>query len=688
MLGVVAGPASVAGLRANDRIVRINGEEVDATRANAIINSSVPGERLMLEVIRGDQSMTMTMVIDITENWFPPSAFASAIPFSATGLSVPDDHDDRVMSHVLSAAPQAEPVLAGIDRMLAERAREDVGYHKLPLIRTAMLDPTSMSRWREELTETLRPFEFRYQALLDTMCDTLAIKCTKTPSDSLSGPVSLQQFAQQIDEANQAVRAVFEAAQINRTQASADLHYLLRTTAADRTLIGQDEVYRGIRSMQSSMRMDLTALLAAAELILRNAMQPPERSGQDKSATFELGGIVEGEILDYTELDAGYVVVGGPGANHYDMSRIYAVVDAGGNDSYSWNDTVPLETQTIVDLEGDDRYRAVTAGPGAGWLGVSVLIDLAGSDHYQSTLGGCGSGAFGFGFLFDDSGKDTYQCTAWSAGAAIYGAGVLVDQGEHTDVYSSQVFSQGVGGPRGMGILIDAGGSDLYRASGTAKSAYDTPGSFMAFSQGVGTGIRPYDAGGVGVLLDFGGDDRYEGGEFTQGGGYLWGVGLLFDEAGNDLYYGDRYAQGFASHQAFGMLTDMSGDDVYWGKSAATQGAAWDQSVAVLFDAEGNDFYRAHSLSQGAAAQQSRALLHDVSGDDRYWSSARTTQGAAGSNQYHFKSQDPVFSLGVLFDERGNDRYSTGIDNGETLLRSRANSPNGNGVAGVAVDLE
>jgi hypothetical protein len=171
------------------------------------------------------------------------------------------------------------------------------------------------------------------------------------------------------------------------------------------------------------------------------------------------------------------------------------------------------------------------------------------------------------------------------------------------------------------------------------------------------------------------------------GGGYLWGVGLLRDESGNDLYYGDRYAQGFAAHQAFGMLADISGDDIYWAKSAATQGAAWDQSIAVLFDAEGDDVYRAYSLSQGAAAQQAHALLQDVAGDDWYWSSARDTQGAAGGNNYHFRAEDPIYSLGVLLDERGEDRYSTGIDNGETLLRRRANSENGQGVAGVVVDL-
>jgi hypothetical protein len=343
----------------------------------------------------------------------------------------------------------------------------------------------------------------------------------------------------------------------------------------------------------------------------------------------------------------------------------------------------------VVDLGGNDHYHGLRGGPGAGWLGVAVLIDRGGNDRYDSAVGGCGAGALGFGVLFDDAGADEYRCAAWSAGAGLYGGGALIDGGAETDAYLSETFSQGVGGPRGAGLLVDAGGADLYRANGPVASAYGTPGSFLGFSQGVGVGIRPYDFGGVGVLLDLGGDDRYEGGEFSQGGGYFWGVGLLYDEGGNDLYYGTRYAQGFAAHQAFGMLTDVAGDDVYWSTSAAGQAAAWDQSIATLFDGGGDDVYRGQFLSQGAAAHQSRASLHDAAGDDGYWSGREPAQGAAGDNAYHFRLSDPIHSLGVLLDEGGADRYSTGIRDGETRLRRRMDDPErGAGVAGIALDRE
>ena len=112
-------------------------------------------------------------------------------------------------------------------------------------------------------------------------------------------------------------------------------------------------------------------------------------------------------------------------------------------------------------------------------------------------------------------------------------------------------------------------------------------------------------------------------------------------------------------------------------------------SIAMLFEMEGNDVYRAQSQSQGAAAQQSQAFLHDVSGDDSYWSSSEVAQGAAGDNSYHFQPDDPIYSFGVLFDESGSDRYSTGVFNGEVLLRLNTGSTqDGRGIAGVAIDRE
>jgi len=692
VLGIVAGPAAIAGVLPGDRILRIDGIEVDAPRMRSKIAASSPGTRLLLHLMRGDTPMQIELVIDARERWSGPAAYTSATPYADTRLDDTTQLTDPVIEQALVEEPGLVPVNQHLDRMFADLAIGDVGYHKLPLIRRALMQPGSMTDWRKSLATQMRLRVDSNGPLVGVICETLALACPEPVVELHHVPASFAEFAAIIATANQNVRDIFHGIQGTRAQAAADMQYLLEKTAAKPNLASQPDVLRGIRIMQLSMRLDLAALLRITGQLLQTSQRFPEPVLTNRKLPTALGGAIQGEIIDYVEVDGGYIVIGGSGANHYDMEYLYAVIDRGGDDIYEWGDAVPLETQMVIDLEGDDRYEASRGGPAAGWLGVSLLIDRAGNDHYETALGGCGAGMLGFGLLFDDAGVDTYHCAAWSLGSGFYGSGVVIDQGARSDVFLSEVFSQGVGGPRGFGLLLDAGGADLYRANGLVASTYGMPATYLSFSQGVGVGIRPYDFGGVGALLDLGGDDRYEGGEFSQGGGYYWGIGLLHDESGNDLYYGNRYAQGFAAHQAFGMLADLSGDDVYWSTLAAAQGAAWDQSVAILFDDSGNDLYRAGTLSQGAAAQQARASLHDLAGDDVYQAADDVAQGAAGDNSYHFTSYDlsggdPIYSLGVLLDEAGADRYSTQLNNGETRLRLiKEDVVNGKGVAGIAMD--
>ena len=697
--GLQPGPGAAAGVLPGDRILRIGEVEVDAQRVLALISAASPGTRMRLQILREAKALQIDLEIDSRERWATPAAYPALVTYAALPVSEFGRGSDSALTQVLKDAPEIVPVGERLDRMFLDLARHDGGFHKLPLMRLALMQPETMTHWRDDLLACMRSATDARGPVLGVMCRTLALNCTgleidprgvslsAPPSVPPAAPVWISDFAAVIASANKDVREVFRGVDGGRERALDDLGYLLEKTAAERTLRGHPDALRGIRAMQLSMRVDLDAFLAVAGRMLANAQSLPLPSTTLRQIPAALAAAVQGEIRDFVEIDGGYVVIGGPGANRYDMDRLYAVIETGGDDDYRWGNGFAPETQTVIDMQGNDRYVARRGGPAAGWLGVSLLIGRAGDDSYESALGGCGAGAMGFGLLFDDAGADNYQCAAWSLGTGVYGGGVLIDRDTQSDVYVSHTFSQGVGGPRGFGLLLDAGGADLYRANGPVPSAYDTPASYMGFSQGVGVGIRPYDSGGVGALIDLGGNDRYEGGEFSQGGGYFWGIGVLHDAAGNDLYYGNRYAQGFAAHQAFGMLSDMSGDDVYWSMAAAGQAAAWDQSIAMLYEGGGNDFYRADSLAQGAAAQQSRASLHDVSGDDVYQAASQDTQGAAGDNSYHFVPGDPVYSLGVLLDENGTDRYSTRLENGERRVRAvREGVTNGAGVSGLAVD--
>lgn len=351
-----------------------------------------------------------------------------------------------------------------------------------------------------------------------------------------------------------------------------------------------------------------------------------------------LAGAVTGAILTAEMVpDLGWVVIGSLDDNTYDMSRIAAVLDPGGNDEYRWT-AVRAGMQAIIDLGGDDRYwGAGLQGPAAGILGMSVIDDHAGNDRYDAPWLGAGAALAGAGILIDRGGNDTYRIERWGCGAAIGGAGLLLDVGGSDD-YEGSLFVQGVGGPAGLGALVDADGNDRYRASGSEPSTYLTPATSLSFSQGVGFGFRTALAGGTGIMLDLGGDDRYFGGEFSQGGGYYLGIGIARDTGGRDFWSGDRYAHGWSAHQAVGLLIEDSGDDVFLSRTAASQGAAWDQSVSVLVDRSGNDTYRADGLAQGSAAQQAFAMMIDCGGDDTLDAASPVCQGGSGANEYHFES--------------------------------------------------
>jgi hypothetical protein len=394
-----------------------------------------------------------------------------------------------------------------------------------------------------------------------------------------------------------------------------------------------------IHAMRAATRIDADALAQAiahcdADLyVTADWTQAEPEPLPDALAGAVTGAILTAEMVP----DLGWVVVGGLDTNTYDMSRIAAVLDPGGDDEYRWT-TVRTGMQAVIDLAGDDRYwGAGLQGPGAGILGMSIIDDYAGNDRYEAPWLGAGAALAGAGIVVDRAGNDTYRIERWGCGAAIGGSGLLMDLGGSDD-YRGSLFVQGIGGPGGLGALVDAGGNDRYNADGSVPSTYLTPATSLSFSQGIGFGFRPALAGGTGIMLDLGGDDRYFAGEFSQGGGYYLGIGIARDTGGRDYWSGDRYAHGWSAHQAVGALIDDSGDDIFLSRTAASQGAAWDESVSLLLDRSGNDTYRGDGLAQGAAAQQAFAMMIDCGGDDTLDAAAPTCQGGSGPNEYHFDS--------------------------------------------------
>lgn len=472
---------------------------------------------------------------------------------------------------------------------------------------------------------------------------------------------------------------------------------------------GAEAQIRGINATEGRIGPHLASLLAEQETLEHwarigeahtdAAPVADPGAGLSAEAAATLAEAVRGEILHVEVFEDGSLgVVGGRGPNRYDMGLISRVYDVGGNDEYVFGAPRGATAGSgyhVIDLGGDDVYESVEsfAGPGVGVLGLSVVDDRGGNDVYRGDGAMCiGAGLLGVGLIIDHAGDDRYENrgpeSGWSVGVGYYGVGLVIDR-SGDDVYLGEQLGQGVGGPRGLGAIIDSAGHDRYELSGTNfPSVYATPGVTKAFGQGFGFGVRSYAAGGVGAVWDLAGNDRYEAGEFAQGCAYYFALGLVHDRAGNDIYIGNRYGQGSAAHQAVGLLIDEAGNDRYWSMTAASQAGVWDQSIAMLIDRAGDDRYSADGLAQGSASMQALGVLLDLGGRDAYLARGGATQGQGGGNSYHYDALG-VFSFSALIDlGGGEDLYSSGRPNGATLGTGTRNesAPGNSSLYGVFSD--
>ncbi len=197
--------------------------------------------------------------------------------------------------------------------------------------------------------------------------------------------------------------------------------------------------------------------------------------------------------------------------------------------------------------------------------------------------------------------------------------------------------------------IIDLGGDDIYRGR-------------------VACGIGLPGRAPISFVLDLGGNDRYEGGDFTQGFGFL-GVGILHDlGAGND-YYACRFCGQGCGLCGYGELYDDGGDDIYLADSGAQGAAAF--GYGHLIDARGNDTYRGARYVQAFAQVMGVGVLTDGGGNDLYFAGGKYLHQPLWNDRYQSLSQG--FAIGnryggtgggvaLLLDEGdGNDVYQCDI---------------------------
>jgi hypothetical protein len=418
----------------------------------------------------------------------------------------------------------------------------------------------------------------------------------------------------------------------------------------------------------------------------------------------------------------GAVVIHGSGDDVYMPGSMAdgaaLLLDLGGNDTYkvaAGGSTLATQASVAIDLAGKDDYGYVvvhaagdgvghrlpsdrmgrssygytlsTVGrQGAGTFGIGLLFDLGTDDDtYQSLADSQGSGILGVGVLYDEGGNDSYDAEALSQGAAGWGIGVLLDGGG-TDHYVTYYEGQGFGFTKGVGVLADASGNDVYYADPGDPSlggdplypSAQLPGppsttltGNTSLTQGAGYGLRPDNpsgvqfAGGLGILRDLAGDDTYTCSVFGQATAFAMGTGMLLEGGGDDTYEGLWYVQGSAAHTGLTFFDDVAGNDKYnptFPIQATSIGVGHDCSASVHYDEGGDDAYKGPGLSMGSGNDNGVGVMVVTGGTDAFSAAAINTLGAAMCTD--LLSTDPsrvnVPTVGVFVKANGSGDYTVG----------------------------
>ncbi|MFT6714031.1 MAG: hypothetical protein ACJAVJ_001313 [Planctomycetota bacterium] len=439
---------------------------------------------------------------------------------------------------------------------------------------------------------------------------------------------------------------------------------------------------RNLRTVEIGSRVNPAPMLRAID-----AFQPcldPDYLEDLGEAAYKAKHDIWAETVATHQTPLGLIVIGGKlddvhrfGTHGEDSGPDGVValwIDLGGDDFYggSVGTTVNqagrpvIPVGVVIDLDGNDAYEAAQDGSiGAGVLGLGMVIDVKGNDSYIGRRWSQGVGFMGVGLVIDGEGDDRYRARSLAQGAAAWGVGGVFDR-YGADRFTAERFAQGVGLPGGVGLLGNAWDGDEYYCKGEWPSGYGTAGVFEGWGQGCGVGFRGIASGGIGLLSDGAGRDRYEGGNFSQGGGYYYGFGALFDRGTRgDDYIGSRYNQGFSAHQAAGYFHEFGGDDSYRTRFAVAPALAWDECVTFFRDDKGDDLYQGGAFSMGASAHNSLAVFWDLGGEDEYrWRGL----AEADKNEYHGGT-----SLAYFLDAGGDRDSYAGDQKNDSTSTSSAN---------------
>lgn len=554
-------------------------------------------------------------------------------------------------------------------------------YEKL--YRDPLKAMTETEQFTRELHQAAMGNRSRVEQLLEMAAQKLDLKVTpsRSPAKVASPDDALEAVKQAVTKARTASLAAFAPiTPAERSELQQGLYRVFNELSGHGHTL--EDRFSGRRQLDLLEKTDRSATCAAALALapLADVQLLEQLRKLPSEGSIAVEGVT-GTVVKRVSTSAGEILIGGREKNVYELDKmpgICAVVDLGGDDEYREGTVSPERpVLVVIDLAGNDTYLATSPGAqGGAVLGVSMLLDLEGNDIYRARDVAQGSALGGVGVLVDFAGDDVYAGIRRVQGQALGGIGILIDRAG-TDRYHAALWGQGFGGPLGFGLLDDLAGNDHYYLGGLYANSFkpETPG-YDSWGQGVGAGLRQVANGGIGVLLDGGGDDLYEYDYMAQGGGYWAGVGMARDFGGNDRRLGatrnefdggarkepvyQRYACGWGCHYSLGYCFDDAGDDTYGGTIMGL-GFGWDLSVGLLCDFSGNDRYEATGqYTQGCGAEAGFGTLFDYEGKDVCLGQYQAY--ASPSLSYH--SQDVCGgNFSFVVDYGGNDEYGCGAQN-------------------------
>jgi len=397
-------------------------------------------------------------------------------------------------------------------------------------------------------------------------------------------------------------------------------------------------------------RRVVAATLALAEdktLLARLGRESTRRSNRS---------YVMGDVVLDRETGFGRMVVGGRGVNTYDCTQIDVIIDLGGDDIYEGpaGATDPRRRLGVVlDLEGNDTYRAGNDGLGSATYGIGVLVDVAGDDKYSAENRSGGFGAAGFGAFLDLAGDDVVTLGHHGGGTGLAGFGLLWDR-TGNDIRSGTSHGFGLGLPVGIGLLVDGEGDDENRLGAVEVEDAARGTARLSYGMGAGVGLEGILDGGVGLVLDGSGGDTWTCEGFALGAGAYGGLGVFVERDGADTYTGGTACAGAAYHHGYGVFFEAGGDDRFTMTGGMSLGAAASSGQAWCIDVAGADRYRLLGAGLGEATHTALAGFFDLEGVDDY----HKEQGAGPPWAARDQGETREPGLGLFLDEGGAvDRY-------------------------------